>query len=885
MKVKRMRKGLSLLLMAAMLLVLVPAAAFAAAPEAPTATPGAGEIVAGTTVTFQCATEGATISYRCSADGGTTWTNWTDGDSYAVDADVKVEVKATNTDGESPVSTFAYTALATPAIPTPDIAPGLVARGTTVTFSSTEGADITIDDGTIPVTESTYVVNDNVTLTVTASKDGKVSTANFTYTVKDTVAAARAACDETNPGLSFVIEGTLTSNAFNYTDEQLAAATDCRAFNNFLYVQDATAGIRCVRSAIDTETNQLVGAKVRVNGTTDVVNGEPVLKVTSLEVLEASTAESVTAITPTTTVPASVLNDQTASGAQGKLVAVSGTVVEVKEVSGLIESVTLKDSNDDMARLYIDPSITTATPIACCVPGASIVAAGIAAYDESYTGTDGLKAFLRIRDRADIVCKPAKPTADVAAGEVDSGTAVTFATTTEGATIQISNDGTNWTTGSDMVVDDDVTVQVKAKLGTAESEVASFAYTIKTTTPEKPATPTASVSSGSAVASGTTVTFATTTAGATLSYSTDNGTTWTEGSSITVTAATTVKVKATKDSTDSDEATFTYTITAAPAKPTATPDGGEAELGTTVTFACATEGAVISYSTDNGTTWTEGSSFVLDRDRTIQLKAVKDGQTTMGDPVSFKTYVLLNANGGKVDETLVYTADGSLPELPMPSQRDGYVFGGWFDSETGGNQMIQGDSPLRNMTLYAHWYEITSSVSEGAVVPTALTGTYSSVDAMRNTMLKTVQRRLGTTAVKGSKLYEVSVQYYDNDLGAWLPIQASQFPTAGVKVAIGIPSGASGTDRFVALHLFGEDCNGHKAGEGEMPTITANGGVLSLTVHGTSPLLLVWTATGSGSGTTPRTGDESNLTLWGGMMIASFTAMLGAPVILRRKKV
>ena len=222
-----------------------------------------------------------------------------------------------------------------------------------------------------------------------------------------------------------------------------------------------------------------------------------------------------------------------------------------------------------------------------------------------------------------------------------------------------------------------------------------------------------------------------------------------------------------------------------------------------------------------------------------------------------------------------------MPALPTPQERDGYIFGGWYDEKDGGEQVFEGDVLTESITLYAHWFELRVTVTENAVVPEALKTKYASVDAMKTAMLNTVKRRLGTTTVKGNKLYELKVEYFDGS--EWLPLDADLFPTKGVKVSLAIPSGSAETDRFVVLHLFGEDCNGHKAGEGEMPTITKSGSTLSFTVKGTSPLLLVWTGSSSGgNGKTPKTGDESNITLWIALMAASSAAM--AVLVIEQKK-
>lgn len=71
--------------------------------KTPTASPESGEVEAGTTVTFSCATEGAVIYW--SLDGET----WTEGSTYTVNEDVKLYVRAVLEDKESQVAEFTYT--------------------------------------------------------------------------------------------------------------------------------------------------------------------------------------------------------------------------------------------------------------------------------------------------------------------------------------------------------------------------------------------------------------------------------------------------------------------------------------------------------------------------------------------------------------------------------------------------------------------------------------------------------------------------------------------------------------------------------------------------------------------------------------------------------
>ena len=51
---------------------------------------------------------------------------------------------------------------------------------------------------------------------------------------------------------------------------------------------------------------------------------------------------------------------------------------------------------------------------------------------------------------------------------------------------------------------------------------------------------------------------------------------------------------------------------------------------TSVTITCPTSGATILYSTNDGATWTTGSSLTLDKTTTVKAKATKDGMTESG---------------------------------------------------------------------------------------------------------------------------------------------------------------------------------------------------------------------------------------------------------------
>ena len=78
----------------------------------------------------------------------------------------------------------------------------------------------------------------------------------------------------------------------------------------------------------------------------------------------------------------------------------------------------------------------------------------------------------------------ATPTATPAAGEIDKGTKVTFSCATEGATILYKTTGDYTTYTAPVEVAEDTTFTVKAtKDGMTDSDVATFAYTVKDETP------------------------------------------------------------------------------------------------------------------------------------------------------------------------------------------------------------------------------------------------------------------------------------------------------------------------------------------------------------------------------------------------------------------
>ncbi|MCR4735889.1 MAG: SUMF1/EgtB/PvdO family nonheme iron enzyme [Treponema sp.] len=160
----------------------------------------------------------------------------------------------------------------------------------------------------------------------------------------------------------------------------------------------------------------------------------------------------------------------------------------------------------------------------------------------------------------------ATPTFSVAAGAVDSGTSVTISSSTEGAVIYYTTDGSTPTIYSTrysgaISITEAVTIKAIAVAdGYSNSSVASASYTIKGVA----STPTFSVASG-AVDNGTSVTISCSTEGAVIYYTTDGSTPSTSSTrysgAISLTEAVTIKAIAVADGySNSSVASVSYTI-------------------------------------------------------------------------------------------------------------------------------------------------------------------------------------------------------------------------------------------------------------------------------------------------------------------------------------
>ena len=190
---------------------------------------------------------------------------------------------------------------------------------------------------------------------------------------------------QTEAGHKYTIEGVVTSNASGY--DKATAFFDC------IYVQDETGGINCFPVAGDFK----IGDVVRVTGVTETYQGENELQVSSIEKIGETTPVTPKVVTSTQINDGSVL---------GQLVTLKGFVVGYEMADGLVQTILVRDSEGEIARVFIDGYITTSYDVANLSVGCQISATGLASYDNTFVLADGTEMAPRIcvRDRNDVVC-------------------------------------------------------------------------------------------------------------------------------------------------------------------------------------------------------------------------------------------------------------------------------------------------------------------------------------------------------------------------------------------------------------------------------------------------------------------------------------------------
>ncbi len=271
----------------------------------------------------------------------------------------------------------------------------------------------------------------------------------------------------------------------------------------------------------------------------------------------------------------------------------------------------------------------------------------------------------------------ATPTASPSGGTYTSNQSVTLSTSTSGATIHYTTNGSTPTSSSTvyssaLTISSTTTLKaIATKSGMTDSAVMSELYTINI--PQTVATPSASPSGGT-YTSNQTVTLSSATSGATIHYTTDGSiptsSSNTYSSALTISASITLKAIAIKsgmaDSAVMSEA-YTINIPQTVATPTASPAGGSYTSNQSVTLGTATGGATIYYTTDGSDPNASSSAY---------SSPLSIANTTILKAIAMKSGML---DSSVMNESYTIKVTTNIPNLPYSiskkaKKRISYIF-------------------------------------------------------------------------------------------------------------------------------------------------------------------------------------------------------------------
>jgi hypothetical protein len=584
-------------------------------PTAPVILPAAGTYAAGQAITITSATSGAVIHYTL--DGSAPTTN---SPVYSVPLVLSktetVTALSTSNEVNSPAASAAFTV--TPAHLIFSTQPPNTTPGTTFTpVVEIVSASGTLLPNTTPIT-----------LSLAANPGAAVLTGT------STVAAVKGIASF--PGLSVSAAGagyTLSATDSSDTPATSAAFTVSLPALSIIDIADIDLGVTATGSI---SLPAPAAAAVAVSLSSNL----PAYVSVSTSLITIAKGQSSSSFTYTGNGPGIATLTATAPGYSAGIRRLAGilavpTILPAAGAYAAGQAVTLSSSTLGAVIHYtLDGSTPTATSPAYAIP--LVLSAAETVHAIAVVGSSSSAAA-----SAAYTIIPATPGILPAAGAYASGQAITLTSTTSGAVIHYTLDGstptaTSPTYSTPLVLSAAETVHAIAVVGSTSSAVASAAYTVI------PAVP-AILPAAGAYASGQAITLTSTTSGAVIHYtldgSTPTATSSTYSTPLVLSAAETIHAIAVVGSTSSAVASAAYTVI--PAVPGILPAAGAYASGQAITLTSTTSGAVIHYTLDGSTPTaaspTYSAPLILSAAEMVQAIAVAGSTSGAVASASFTT--------------------------------------------------------------------------------------------------------------------------------------------------------------------------------------------------------------------------------------------------------
>ena len=588
----------------------------------PTISPAAGTYVSPQTVSISTSTPGATIRYTTNSTDPSETAGTVYAGPFTVGATETVIAIAYESGWlDSALGWAAYTITGTVATPSISPAAGIYTTAQSVSLStSTSGAAIRYTtDGSAP-----------------SETNGTIYTSPFTLSASQTVKAIAfksAWADSSVASAAYTITGTVATPSFSpvagiYTSAQSVSISTSTSGATIRYTTDGTT---------PSETHGTV-----YSGAVGIANTQT-LNAIAYETnwLDSGVASAAYTITGTVATPS-------ISPALGIY-----TTAQSVSLSTSTPGATIRYTTDGST-----PSETFGTVYSSPFTVSASATVKAIAYKSTWADSALASATYTITGTV------ATPTISPVAGTYTSAQSVTISTSTSGASIRYTTDGTTPSETHGTVYSGAVsvastqTVNAIAYLANwADSAVASAPYTITGTV----AAPSMSPAAGT-YTNGQSITLSTTTSGASIRYTTDgtspsetNGTLYQGPFALTDTSNTqaaiyTVKAIGYKSAwNDSSVSSSQFTINGTTGAPVFTPTGGIYSAAQSVALSSVTSGATIRYTTDgttpsetHGTVYT--SPIPVTAQATINAIAYESGW--IDSAVTAETYYFQNPTGG-----------------------------------------------------------------------------------------------------------------------------------------------------------------------------------------------------------------------------------------------